>query len=226
MKHIETVRATGSSRVEKFADTMTHGLGLLLSIIAFVLLVYKAAFSGQTWVVFGFVIYGLSLMSAYLSSTMYHAYSFFHPVQNKQFRRFLLLFDHCSIFFLIAGTYTPVILIYMRTDLGNIVLILVWFFTFAGVIYKIFFLGRFRRFSLIMYLVMGWFILITAKDLMLYLPEMFLKLLFLGGVFYSLGIIFYQKKSVPFNHAIWHIFVLLGSIIHFYAIISSVKLTS
>ncbi|RAP26295.1 hypothetical protein DID78_06855, partial [Candidatus Marinamargulisbacteria bacterium SCGC AG-343-D04] len=99
MKDIESSRIS-SSRVERFADAMTHGMGLFLSVIAFVFLVFQAAFSAQTWVVFGFIIYGLSLLSAYLSSTMYHVYVFYHSVPNRQFRRFLLLFDHCSIFFL------------------------------------------------------------------------------------------------------------------------------
>lgn len=207
------------SRIEKFADAMTHGFGLFFSIAGFFLLLFRAAFLEDKWVFLGFTLYGVSLVSAYLSSTIYHLYLFYHQVPNKTFRRFLLLFDHCSIFFMIAGTYTPILLVFMRTTLGWVLLGLVWFLTVAGMVYKIYYIGRFKRFSLFMYIAMGWLIVIPIKGMLLVLPEALFWWLLSGGCFYMVGILFFQKKFVPFNHAIWHVFVLIGSILHFIGIL-------
>lgn len=208
------------SQVERFADAMTHGVGLGLSIMAFLLLIFKAAFLKDTWIFLSFSLYGITLISAYLSSTIYHLYMFYHKNPNKNFKRFLLLYDHCSIFFLIAGSYTPLLLIFLRGSLGFIFFAVIWVLAFMGVLYKIYFLGKFRKFSIIMYLSMGWCIVLSAKQLLISVPHNLLIVLIIGGIFYTSGIIFYQKKSVPFNHAIWHIFVLIGSIIHFFGYIT------
>ena len=139
---------TISSKIERFADVMTHGVGLLFSILGLFILIFKAAQSQDMWIYLGFSLYGVSLVSTYLSSTIYHLYVYYHPIPNKKFRRYLLLFDHCSIFFLIAGSYSPIILVYMRTTLGWSLLLLIWILTFAGILYKIYFIGQFKRFSL------------------------------------------------------------------------------
>lgn len=205
--------------IERFADVMTHGVGLILSILAFLALILKAAFSNNTWVFISFSIYGMSLISTYLSSTMYHLYVYYHKVPNKSFRRLLLLFDHSSIFLLIAGSYTPIILVFMRTSFGWSLFILIWALTILGIIYKIYFLGRFKRFSLIMYTSMSWLIIFAMNRLLALVPHALIKYLLVGGVFYTIGIIFFQKKNISFNHAIWHLFVLIGSIIHFFGMI-------
>ena len=204
------------TQIEKFADAMTHGIGVGLSIMAFVLLIFKAAFLKDTWVFLSFSLYGITLISAYLSSTIYHLYMYYHKNPNKNFKRFLLLYDHCSIFFLIAGSYSPVLLIFLRDSLGFIFFVVIWVLALMGVLYKIYFLGKFRKFSIFMYLSMGWCIVLSAKELLVSVPHNLLLVLIIGGLFYTSGIVFYQKKSVPFNHAIWHIFVLIGSIIHFF----------
>jgi len=209
-----------ASQIEKFADAMTHGVGLALSIMAFILLIVKAAFSKDTWIFLSFSLYGVTLISAYLSSTIYHLYMFYHKNPNKNFRRFLLLYDHCSIFFLIAGSYTPILLIFLRESLGFIFFAVIWILALMGVLYKIYFLGKFRKFSVVMYVSMGWCIVLSSKQLLVSVPHDLLIVLIIGGLFYTSGIVFYQKKSVPFNHAIWHIFVLLGSIIHFFGMLT------
>ncbi len=206
-------------QIERFADAMTHGIGLGLSMIALIILILKAALMKDTWVFISFSIYGITLVSAYLSSTFYHLYIFYHQHPNKHFKRFLLLYDHCSIFYLIAGSYTPILLLFMRESLGMIYFISIWGLAFLGVLYKIYFLGKFKRFSLFMYITMGWCILLSFKELVNSLPHNLIVTLLIGGLFYTSGVVFYQKKSVPFNHAIWHIFVLIGSIVHFCGII-------
>ncbi|MBH37994.1 hemolysin D [bacterium] len=207
------------TKLEGFADAMTHGIGLIFSIIGFIILILSAAKTANTWIFIGFSIYGISLISTYLSSTIYHLYLYYHPIPNKHFKRILLLFDHCSIFFLIAGSYTPILLVFMRNTLGWSLFSLIWFLTFAGMLYKLKFIGKFKRFSLFMYLSMGWLILLSINDLINLVPINLIWFLLIGGIFYTVGIIFYQKKSIYFNHAIWHMFVLIGSIIHFLGII-------
>ena len=122
------------TKLEAFADAMTHGIGLFFSLVGNVVLILNAALSENTWIVIAFSIYGISLISTYLSSTMYHLYLYYHPIPNKKFKRILLLFDHCSIFFLIAGTYTPILLVFMRNALGWSLFFIIWFLTFSGII--------------------------------------------------------------------------------------------
>ncbi len=210
-------------KLERFADAMTHGVSLIFSAIAFFLLIYKSFILEDKWIFLSLSIYGLSLMSAYLSSTIYHLYLYYHPVPNKKFRRYLLLFDHFSIFFLIAGTYTPILLIFMRTKVGFTLLGLIWFLTFSGIVYKIYFIGRFKKFSVFMYTTMGWLIILSIKDVIRLVPHDLIKYLLAGGIFYSIGIIFYQKKLLEYNHSIWHILVLLGSTIHFFGMLFCIK---
>jgi len=213
------IRAKKTSRIEKFADAMTHGVGLFFSLLAFVVLFVMAAFTQDVYKIVGLNVYGVSLVSTYLASTMYHLYLFYHPVPNKQFRRFLLLFDHCSIFLLIAGTYTPILLIFVRNQLGLLIFSSIWFLTLAGIVYKFLYIGRFRRFSLFMYAIMGWAIVIAINDLIKMVPMQLLSMLLLGGFFYTVGIIFFQNNRLPFSHSIWHIFVLIGSLIHFFGLL-------
>ena len=134
--------SSNGSQIERFADAMTHGIGLGLSIMAFLLLIFKAAFSKDTWVFLSFSLYGITLISAYLSSTIYHLYIFYHNKPNKNFKRFLLLYDHCSIFFLIAGSYSPLLLIFLRGSMGFIFFAIIWILALMGVLYKIYFLGK------------------------------------------------------------------------------------
>jgi hemolysin III len=216
---VNNLRIKKTSHIENFADAITHGIGLFFSIMAALTLFIVAAFTQDALKIVGLNIYGMSLVSTYLASTIYHLYLYYHPVPNKQFRRFLLLFDHCSIFLLIAGTYTPLLLIFVQTKMGYLVFISLWSLTGAGIIYKFLYVGRFKRFSLFMYAIMGWAILVVIKDILILVPMGLLGMLLAGGIFYSSGILFFQNNKLAFSHAIWHIFVLLGSLCHFIGIL-------
>ncbi len=197
---------------EERLNVLTHGLGFLASIIAFPFLILKAiAFSGF-WKTTSFIIYGLSLIILYAASTFYHA------AKNQKKRRKLNIFDHAAIYILIAGSYTPFCLVSLDSNLGWYMFIAVWVFALTGIILKLFFTGKFDKISTAMYLLMGWQVIFFIKPLIESLSNEGLQLLIAGGVFYTVGAILYSINKLPFNHAIFHIFVLLGSLSHFRAI--------
>ena len=202
----------GYSETEERLNVWSHGLGLLASVIVFPFLIVKATNYANFWEVTSFVIYGLSLIVLYAASTFYHA------AKNPKKRRRLNIFDHAAIYALIAGSYTPFCLVALNSDLGWYMFIAVWVFALTGIILKLFFTGRFDKISTAMYLLMGWQVVFFIKPLMVALPTFNLNLLIGGGVFYTIGAILYSIKKIPYNHAIFHVFVLLGSISHFIAI--------
>lgn len=197
---------------EEIANSVTHGVGAALAVAGMILLVVLAALYGDKWRVVSFTIYGLSLIILYLASTLYHGVQ--HPRAKRIFRRL----DHTSIYVLIAGTYTPFLLISMRGSLGWILLAVVWTMALAGILWKIFFLGRFEVLATIMYVLMGWMGVIAFRQLLVNVPQTGVILLFAGGIVYTVGVIFYAWEKLPYNHAIWHLFVLGGSICHFFSI--------
>ena len=200
------------SKSEEQLNVWSHGLGLVASIIAFPFLILKAISYSTFGDVASFVIYGLSLIILYAASTFYHA------AKNPKKRRRLNIFDHAAIYVLIAGTYTPFCLVALNSDLGWYMFIAVWIFALTGIILKLFFTGKFDKISTAMYLLMGWQVLFFIKPLMNGLTSFSLNLLILGGVFYTIGAILYSIKKMPYNHAIFHVFVLLGSVSHFIAL--------
>ncbi|WP_218598055.1 hemolysin III family protein [Polaribacter sp. NJDZ03] len=202
----------GYSETEERLNVWSHGLGLLASIIVFPFLIVKATNYVNFWNITSFVIYGLSLIVLYAASTFYHA------AKNPKKRRRLNIFDHAAIYVLIAGSYTPFCLVALNSDLGWWMFIAVWLFALTGIILKLFFTGRFDKISTAMYLLMGWQMMFFVKPLMEALTSFSLNLLIAGGVFYTVGAILYSIKKLPYNHAIFHVFVLLGSISHFLAI--------
>ena len=202
----------GYSETEERLNVWSHGLGLLASVIVFPFLIVKATNYANFWEVTSFVIYGLSLIVLYAASTFYHA------AKNPKKRRRLNIFDHAAIYALIAGSYTPFCLVALNSDLGWYMFIAVWLFALTGIILKLFFTGRFDKISTAMYLLMGWQMMFFVKPLMEALTSFSLNLLIAGGVFYTVGAILYSIKKLPYNHAIFHVFVLLGSISHFLAI--------
>ncbi|WP_166383509.1 PAQR family membrane homeostasis protein TrhA [Polaribacter sp. 11A2H] len=202
----------GYSETEERLNVWSHGLGLLASIIVFPFLIVKATNYVNFWNITSFVIYGLSLIVLYAASTFYHA------AKNPKKRRRLNIFDHAAIYVLIAGSYTPFCLVALNSDLGWYMFIAVWLFALTGIILKLFFTGRFDKISTAMYLLMGWQMMFFVKPLMEALTSFSLNLLIAGGVFYTVGAILYSIKKLPYNHAIFHVFVLLGSISHFLAI--------
>jgi hemolysin III len=200
---------------EELANAITHGIGLGLAIAAQVVMMVFANQYGDIWHIVGYSIYGTTLILLYFSSTMYHSIA---PGKWKD--RFHLT-DHISIFLLIAGTYTPITLIAMRdTAWGWTIFGIIWGAAILGIVLKVFWFDRFKLLSLILYGIMGWIIIIAIKPLIESVNTTGLIFLLVGGISYSLGIIFYVWRKIPFSHAIWHLFVLGGSISHFFTILS------
>ncbi|MDF2155098.1 hemolysin III family protein [Vibrio sp. CAU 1672] len=201
------------SRAEELANTFTHGLGMIFGIVGLILLLVKAADSqADTLTITSLAVYGASMILLFLASTLYHA------IPYPQAKRWLKTFDHSAIYLLIAGSYTPFLLVSLRTPLAIGLMIVIWTIALLGIIMKVAFVYRFKKFSLVTYLVMGWLSLIVIYQLAVTLEIGGLTLLALGGIVYSLGVIFYVAKRIPFNHAIWHGFVLAGCVCHFFAI--------
>ncbi len=197
---------------EEKLNIVTHGFGLGLSIIATVLLLVKAIDSDSIWQVISSAIYGLSLITLYLASTLYHAST------QPDKRRKLNIFDHASIFVLIAGTYTPFLLVTLRGPWGWSLFGVIWGIALAGIIFKIFYTGRFNKASTIAYILMGLIILIAIKPLIENLSLDGLYWLIAGGVSYIIGAIFYLQKNMSYHHPVFHVFVLVGSFCHFWAV--------
>lgn len=198
--------------IEELANTLTHGFGLILSLFGLFVLVYLANIYGDVWYIVSAVIYGLSLIALYAASTFYHSAS------SPELKKTLQLIDHCCIYLLIAGTYTPFTLIALRGTFGNSLFLLVWAFALVGIGLKIFLHDRIPAASVISYLVMGWIGIVAVQPLYQVLGLMPIVLIVIGGLVYTLGTIFYGWKSFKHHHAVWHLFVLGGSICHFIAI--------
>lgn len=198
---------------EEIAHAITHGVGAALSIAGLTLLVALAAGQGDPWRITSFAVYGATLFLLYLSSTLYHA------IPQPRAKHVFKVLDHVSIYLLIAGTYTPFLLVTLRGSVGWLLFAAVWSLAIFGIILKVFAIHRFERLSLVAYLGMGWICVAAYRDLVESLPGMGLALLIGGGVCYSGGVVFYVWDRLPYNHAIWHLFVLAGSITHFFAIL-------
>ncbi|MDD3118312.1 MAG: hemolysin III family protein [Victivallales bacterium] len=199
---------------EEIANSITHGIGTLLSIAALTLLVVFAARYGNAWYIVTYAVFGATLVLLFLASTLYHS------VTRPDWKRLLKICDHAAIYLLIAGTYTPLMLISVGGGLGWTVFGLIWGMATAGIVMKCFYTGRFRLFSTLLYLGMGWFCLFTLKSLLAHLPTASVIFLFAGGLSYSFGAIFYVWKKLPYGHAVWHLFVLGGSTLHFFAVLT------
>jgi hemolysin III len=198
--------------IEEFANTITHGFGLLLSVVGFVVLVVLASVKGDFWYVLSSILYGLSLVTLYAASTFYHSAT--SPKQKK----ILQIVDHCCIYVLIAGSYTPFTLVVLREGIGQKLFIFVWAFALIGISLKLIFGDRFPIISTLSYLLMGWIGIVAVQPLFAALGFAPIALIVAGGIAYSIGVIFFAWHSLKHHHAIWHIFVLAGSIFHFLAI--------
>ena len=197
---------------EEKVNIITHAIGLLLSIAALVLLIIHASSNGSARHIVSFTIFGASMILLYSASTLYH-YS-----QTPNIRRKLNILDHASIYVLIAGTYTPFTLVTLKGALGWTIFGITWGIALIGIFLKLFYTGKYDKISTIAYVAMGWIIIFAVKPLIENLPLNGLYWLLAGGVFYTIGAILYSIKKIKFNHAIFHIFVLLGSFSHFMAI--------
>lgn len=198
--------------IEEVANTLTHGFGLVLSLIGFVILVMLASLNGSFWHIASAVVYGLSLITLYGASTFYHSATTPRAKSNLQ------LVDHCCIYLLIAGSYTPFALIVLRDGIGFGLLAFAWIFALVGIITKVVFEIRSGFVSATIYLIMGWVGVIAMDPLYTAVGIIPLVLAALGGLSYTLGIVFFGWKSIKHHHAIWHLFVLGGSVFHFIAI--------
>jgi hemolysin III len=200
------------SPLEERINILSHAAGLLLSMVAIVLLVTRASNYGNTWHIMSVAIFGASLISLYAASTTYHS------ATRAQLRARLRIIDHATIYLLIAGTYTPFTLITLNGAVGWTLFAVSWGMAISGVTLKLFFTGRFNLVSTLMYVFMGWIIIFAVKPLIANLPTAGLYWLVAGGLSYTIGAIIYSIKKVPLNHAIFHLFVLGGSICHFVAV--------
>lgn len=205
-------------RNEERMNAITHGVGAALAIAGLVLLVVFAALYGNVWHVVSFSIFGATLVILYLASTLYH--SFRDGAIKFLFRKF----DHMSIFLLIAGTYTPFCLAVLRGWIGWTLFGVVWGCCFTGIVFKALFTGKKELLSTIIYMVMGWVILLAIKPLYLHVSAATFIYLVLGGVCYTMGTYFFIHERIRYNHSIWHLFVLAGSTFHFFSVMSLLAL--
>jgi hemolysin III len=214
MPHISSSRLSS----EELANSLTHGVGLALSIVGFVVLVILAAMRGSAWRIVGCAVYGSTLICLYTASTLYHG------IHSRRLKRVLKICDHSAIYLLIAGTYTPFLLVNLRGSWGWSLFAVIWGLAMAGILFKVWFVEHFSVFSTAVYVVMGWLALVAVKPMLLRIPHSGLLWLLAGGVLYTVGVVFYAWKKVPYNHAIWHGFVLAGSTCHYFAVLCSVIL--
>ena len=197
---------------EEVANSVTHGLGLLASLVGTFVLVSLSLERGEAWHMVSAAVYGVTLVALYAASTLYHA------LKGTEARGVLRVVDHCAIYLLIAGTYTPVTLVSLRGGWGWALFGAVWSLAAAGIIFKVFATGRFSVLSTVAYVLMGWLCIVAAKPMFVLLSPGALALLGAGGVLYTAGIVFYHSKRVPYSHAVWHLFVVAGSVCHYLAI--------
>ncbi|WP_440865689.1 PAQR family membrane homeostasis protein TrhA [Symbiopectobacterium purcellii] len=203
----------GYTLAEEIANSISHGAGVVLGIVGLVLLLVQAVDNGATsMAIASYSLYGGTIILLFLASTIYHA------IPSPRAKPWLKRFDHCAIYLLIAGTYTPFLLVGLDSPLASGLMIVIWSMALVGVLFKLAFAHRFEVLSLVTYLVMGWLSLIVIYQLVQVLAPAGVTLLAVGGAVYTLGVIFYVCKRIPYNHAIWHGFVLGGSLCHFLAI--------
>jgi hemolysin III len=201
---------------EEFFNALTHGLGATAALAGGAVLITLAALFGDGWQLAGAIVFGICLLLLYLASTLYHAIQ--HPIAKAR----LKVFDHCAIYLLIAGTYTPFTLIGLRGPWGWGLFAAIWTLAVAGVIFKLFFTGRFKLLSTAIYIAMGWLVVVAIEPMWGALDGWTIGWLFAGGLFYTLGTVFYHRPSLPYSHAIWHLFVIGGSVCHYVSVMAQV----
>ncbi len=200
---------------EEIFNSISHGTGGLLAIAGTVVLITLSAVYSDAWAVVSSCIYGASLIILYTMSTLYHAIT--HPKAKAFFR----IMDHNTIFFLIAGTYTPYTLVTLRGTVGWTLFGVVWGAAIIGIILNSIDLEKFKKISLVCYVLMGWVIIFAIKPMMSSMPSISLVFLLVGGIFYTVGIIFYVIKKIKYFHSIWHLFTVAGSVFHYFSILTA-----
>jgi hemolysin III len=201
------------TKSEEIANAILHGVGIGLAIAALVILVVFANIYGDVWYIVSFSIYGSTLVILYLASTLYHSFP------KGKAKNIFKIIDHSCVYILIAGSYTPLTLIALRGTLGWTIFGIIWGIALVGIVFKIFFIKKFIVLSTLLYIGMGWLIIIAIKPLAAFMNQTSLKFLLIGGILYTVGTIFYGLQKIKYNHAIWHLFVLAGSICHFFCVL-------
>jgi len=201
------------TRKEEIANAVSHGIGALLSLSALAVLVVFAALNGDARHIVSFTIFGVTMLLLYVSSTLVHSFP------EGKIKDLFEIFDHASIYLFIAGTYTPFTLVVLQGALGWTLFGVVWGIALAGVVFKAFFTKKFLFTSTLLYIAMGWIVIIAWKPLTAALSPEGLWLLMAGGIAYTVGTVFYVWRGFPFHHMVWHLFVLAGSVLHFFAVL-------
>ena len=200
------------SVVEEITHAVTHGIGVILSIAGLSWMLYVSIVASDAWRIIASAVYGTTLIALFLASTVYHS------MYASRHREIFKLLDHCAIYLLIAGTYTPFLLVAMRSDTGWWLFGTVWALATAGIVKKLWFRHRFPKLSLASYLVLGWLIVVAAPQMAEAIGPNGMAWLVAGGISYSVGAVFYALERMPFNHAVWHVFVLAGGLCHFFGV--------
>jgi len=201
------------SLAEEIVHAISHGIGVLLSLAGLAWMLYVTIESGDPWRIVASCVYGASLITLFLASTLYHAW----PASPR--KHLFKLLDHCAIYLLIAGTYTPFVLVAMRTGTGWWLFGAIWSLATAGILTKLWFRHRYPKMSMVSYLVMGWLVVVAAPQVAHAIGSTAMIWVVAGGLSYTIGAIFYGLKRMPFNHAVWHFFVVGGSVCHFMAVV-------
>lgn len=201
---------------QELVNSIIHGFGIIFGIVSIPILIAFAIKSNNTPGVIGAAIYGFCFLQLFTFSTLYHGF------QHSQVKRVLEILDHISIYFLIAGTYTPFLLIYMNNTFGITLLIVLWTLTAFGIVFKIFFTGKWNIISTIIYVAMGCILLVGGSTFFVEIPQDVMTMILVGGGLYLLGVIFYLWEKYPYNHAVWHFFVLAAAVCHYIAILLAV----
>lgn len=200
------------TKQEEIVHAITHGFGVLLSIAGLILLIVYASINGNPWQIVSVTIFGVTMLLMYLTSTIVHSL----PVGKG--KDLFQIFDHASIYLFIAGTYTPILLVLLRETVGWTVFGIIWGIAITGIVFKIFFVKKFLFLSTVIYVLMGWLIVFIWQPLTAIMNENGVLLLVIGGLFYTIGAIFYVWRSFSYHHAVWHLFVLAGSAFHFFSV--------
>ena len=201
---------------EELVNSLIHGFGIIFGIISIPILIAFAIKSNNIPGVIGAAIYGFCFLQLFTFSTLYHGF------QQAQVKRALEILDHIGIYFLIAGTYTPFLLIYMDNAFGITLLTILWGLTAIGIVFKIFFTGRWNILSTIIYIAMGCIMIVGGRTFFINIPQDVMTMILIGGGLYLLGVIFYLWEKYPYNHAVWHFFVLAAAVCHYVAILLAV----
>ncbi len=205
-----------SERHGELVNSLTHGIGVALSVAAASVLIVLASTRGTAWHIVSCSIYSASLIAVFLASTLYHG------TQSPRLKHFFHILDHSAIYLLIAGTYTPFVLVTLRGPWGWSLFGVEWGLAICGIVFKIFFVERFTALSLVVYALMGWLVLVAIKPMVALAPSLGLILVLAGGVAYTTGIVFYVWRRIPYSHAIWHSFVLCGGILQYFSVLVTV----